>query len=289
MKIGVIDKVKSGAPGLGGSGNLWSKWVLLALVLLIALPAQALAIGISPGSRVIERTPGKTFEYRGLILNNEQKDMTVGLEVEGELKGFVSIEPKVLEFTKDEAQKEYTCQVMVPFSAETGNMVYIIATEQVKTASDGIAAVLSVKSRITIGEEPKQVPKEDLVRIDTGAVAETEAETRVTGLVIGKESKAGLFKNKIAGIILLTAGLLIMGGLLLMGVSYKTQASKAAVKKKKNKKKEQQANVQTRLLELEDYVSKCRARSISKEQIRKDLVKKEWDEKVVDKVLKRIK
>ena len=263
--------------------------IIIVLMLLIALPAQALAIGITPGSRIVAREPGKTFEYRGLILNNEHKDITVGLEVEGELKGFVSVEPKMMKFTKDEKQKEYTYQVMVPFSAETGSMAYILAIEQAKTESGGISAVLSVKSRITIGETPKKAPKEDLVRIDTGTVLETKAETKTTGLVIGKESKAGLFKNKIAGIILLTAGLLIMGGLLLMGVSYKQQASKTAVKKKKKKKKEQQAKVQERLLELEDYVSKCREKGVSKEQIKKDLVKKEWDEKVVDKLLKRVR
>jgi len=295
MKIRVINKIKSGAPGLWSSGiqgrrgavNLWSKWILIVLVLLIALPAQALAIGISPGFRAIERIPGKTFEYRGLILNNELKEMTVGLEVEGDMKGFVSVEPKVMKFTKDEKQKEYSYKVLIPFSEESGSTAYILATEQFLAESGGISAVLSVKSRIEIATNVKKSPGDDFVLVTAPTELETEVETRTTGLVIGKESKAGLFKNKVVGIMLLTAGLIIMGGLLLMGVSYKKQASKAAVKKKKKKKKEQQAKVQERLLELEDYVSKCRAKGISKDKIRKDLVKKEWDEKVVNKLLKR--
>ncbi len=138
---------------VSGIGSRWLKITLIVAVLLIALPAQAFALGISPGERVIKNQPGKTFEYVGLIVNNEYKDMTVNLEVGGDLKQFVSVEPKELNFTREESQKTYIVQVLVPFTIEPGqNLGYILASEEPE-AQEGemkISTTVAVKSRIVI-------------------------------------------------------------------------------------------------------------------------------------------
>ncbi|MDP7282235.1 MAG: hypothetical protein QF475_01165 [Candidatus Undinarchaeales archaeon] len=276
---------------VSGIGSRWLKITLIVAVLLIALPAQAFALGISPGERVIKNQPGKTFEYVGLIVNNEYKDMTVNLEVGGDLKQFVSVEPKELNFTREESQKTYIVQVLVPFTIEPGqNLGYILASEEPE-AQEGemkISTTVAVKSRIVIASNETEEKQNVLEKVDAGdGVLETESGPRTTGLVVGKESRAGLFQNKMVGIILLISGLLIMGGLMLIGVNYQKQASQVAVKKKEEKRVQKQVTAQEQLLALEDYIQKCRNRGISKEKIKARLIQEKWDEKVINKLLKR--
>jgi len=259
--------------------------LLVILALLAALPAQALALGITPGSVYVENQSSKTFDYRGLIINNEHKDMTVGLTVGGDIKQYVSVEPKEITFTHDELQKEYAYQVLVPFSLEKGNTAYILASEKYKEAAGAgtvISARLAVKSRIIIGDRPKVMQEEEPERVDTGSgkMLEKEPESKTTGLVVSKESKAGLFSSKIIGILLLTAGLIIIGGLFLIGVSYKKKPSTSG-------KIMQSAPEHS--IALEEYISKCRAHDMSEETIRAELEKKGWDEKIVKKMLKKAK
>jgi hypothetical protein len=264
--------------------------LLMLIVLLAALPAQALAVGISPGVKYIEKDFGTTFEHRGLIVNNEHKVMTVTLEVEGPLKGFINVEPKILKFTENDKKKEYIVQVMVPFSInEDETEAFITASEQI-SSNDGssISAVLSVKSRIIFGDNPANKIDDVIEKLDRQQKQlEQEAASKTTGLVVGKGSKAGLFQNKLVGIILLTAGLLIMSGLLLLGVSYKKQSTKEAKKQKIKKKKEKLLNTQKTLLELEAYVLQSRKKGVSKDKIQKTLEKKGWDKEIVKEILSR--
>jgi len=264
--------------------------ILILIVLLAVLPGQALAVGISPGLKFIEKDFGTTFEHKGLIVNNEHKVMTVTLEVEGPLKGFINVEPKILEFTVNDKEKEYICQVMVPFSIDDDETeASIIATEQVLSVDgSSISAVLSVKSRIIFGDNPGNKVDDVLEKLDNQQKQlEQEAASKTTGLVVGKGSKAGLFQNKLVGIILLTAGLLIMSGLLLLGVSYKKQSSTEAKKQKVIKKKEKLLKTQKTLLELEKYVSQSLDKGSSKDKIQKTLVKQGWDKEIVEGILSR--
>jgi hypothetical protein len=264
--------------------------ILVILALLIALPAQAFALGISPGERFVPNESAKTFEFRGLIFNNEAKDMVVELEVGGDLKAFVSVDPKVLEFTNEDKQKQYTYQVLVPFTIDPEKTTgYIIAKEQFSQEGKGVSigSTLAVKSRITLGDRPPSPIRETVLeKIDSDNILEADG-TKTTGLVVGKESQAGIFKNKIVGAILLIAGLLIMGGLVLMGAHFQKESSKDNKKKRDTIKKQKQETAQETLLELEDYIKKCKAKGFSSEKIKSELIKKEWSEKVVTKLLKR--
>jgi|TARA_Y100000310_G_C20679131_1_gene814850 hypothetical protein len=272
---------------IGGLGA-WGLGGLVLLLVLATIPAQAFALGITPGERVIANEPAKTFEYSGLILNNDGKEMKITLDIEGDLKPYISVEPKTMEFTKDEKQKEYFVQVLVPFSLEEDkNTGYVLATEEISIPKGEtiVSAALAVKSRIVIGSEDDKVKVENLERVDLDETVESETGGLTTGLVVGKGSKAGLFQNKFVGVLLLTAGLLIMGGLVLMGVSYQKQASKTAKKKKVEKKIQKQVQAQEQVLALEEYISKCKKQGLSKEYMQRELVKQGWNGAVVKKIL----
>lgn len=91
----------------------------IALILSAASAGDACALGIGPGRVELDFQPGlsQTLEY--LILNNEQKDVTVEVYVGGDLSEYVSCSADTLHFSPQEVTKTFTCDLRLPDSIET--------------------------------------------------------------------------------------------------------------------------------------------------------------------------
>ena len=73
--------------------------VVMAFVLALAfMPANAQAIGVTPGRTTIDFEPNleRTVTFR--IINNEHKDFRAFVYAEGDLKDYVTSENNIIDF-----------------------------------------------------------------------------------------------------------------------------------------------------------------------------------------------
>ena len=88
--------------------------IIAAIILILVLSQNVIAIGISPGRVTLDFESGMHKEIQLKIINNEHKDMRVMLGVMGELADHITLNKKSLEFTSEESEKTFTYTVDLP-------------------------------------------------------------------------------------------------------------------------------------------------------------------------------
>lgn len=87
---------------------------LIYLIFILVLSINSLGIGITPGKYTIDFQPNYNEIVAYKILNNDNKDMEVLLNLEGEFSSYVTLHNKLVSFKPGEESKEFTYEVKLP-------------------------------------------------------------------------------------------------------------------------------------------------------------------------------
>jgi len=260
--------------------------ILLGMI-LIALPVQALALGVSPGSKTLVFKRIKEETHAGVIYNNEGKDFDVVLYVEGSWKNRIDVSDAILHISANQSEVPFTYTVKYPIILfSEGEKAKIVARERIVIrdvirGGSSVSATAALKMRLdvlakdpdAIVEAVAETPEEgELVRVDSMLSRfKDTAPAKTMSMVLGEIAKGGKGKYStiLRVIVVSTIIITLFGGLILLS-SYK--------------KRDQQPNIQ----KLQSYVEK-NLPQYNEETLKKALLHKNWDEKQVDDAIKKAK
>jgi hypothetical protein len=125
------------------------------LIFLVGLISNAAALGITPGRSTLNYNSGTQKEVEITIFNSEHKNMKISLEVEGELKNYVSLSENSAEFSSADESKTFKYVIKFPESLAESPGLHtseIIATETSSGAGSGtrVGATVAVVSQIYV-------------------------------------------------------------------------------------------------------------------------------------------
>lgn len=83
------------------------------LILLVLTPS-VLSLGLSPGKRLLDYSPGLSKEVEVTIVNNEGKQFIADIEARGELADYVTLSTKSISFEKSDHKKTFTYRITLP-------------------------------------------------------------------------------------------------------------------------------------------------------------------------------
>ena len=133
-----------------------TKLVLFTLILIISLNA-VLAIGVSPAKKYIDFTPAQSQELSLKVYNNEHKDMTAAIYIQGELSQYIELTTNLITLNKNQefAEVKYTItlpnQIPRPGIHQAEILIIELLDEKnnQKTAVNALPAVTSlIKLRV---------------------------------------------------------------------------------------------------------------------------------------------
>lgn len=145
--------------------------IALFLIVITLAAANVWGLGVAPAKKVIDFTPGleETYEYR--IYNSDAEDMTIRLEVQGDIEEYVKLDKEIIEFDSHEQMKEFRMHVTLPeeLSEDIGGKILISSGR----GGEAIGATVNLIARISINapdeitgaavSEPEESDKNDLL------------------------------------------------------------------------------------------------------------------------------
>ncbi len=171
----------------------------LALFLLLLLPLMpsAAALGIRPAKTTIlaeetlaEGNPPITGQF--WVVNDEQRQFTMDVSVDGELVPYVTLHTKELSFRPDDAALPVLFEIHLPSSVPPGTSTANIAVMEVLESSspNTISSVIVLKHRLIVqGEYPDKYVEAALNFYDSGKDIQLVSEIRN----LGKENIGRLY------------------------------------------------------------------------------------------------
>jgi len=102
----------------GAAAKLAATIVAMLLSSLIILPV-AFSLGVTPGRTEMAFKPETHKQITLTMINNEHKDMRALVYSEGSLKGFVNVQPTIIEFKAGESAKRYSFDLALPKNINT--------------------------------------------------------------------------------------------------------------------------------------------------------------------------
>jgi len=131
-----------------------NKKTFILIITLLLLAGEASALGVTPGKTTINFKPGLERNVELTVLNNEQKDLSLALNVEGELSKYVTLEEKDIRLTPSEGSKTIRYKVKLPENIEKPGIqeskIIIREAKSVTEAGVIVGASLSVASILNI-------------------------------------------------------------------------------------------------------------------------------------------
>lgn len=131
-----------------------NKKIFLLMMALFLLAGRALALGVTPGKTVINFEPGLERTVELTVLNNEQKDLSLALNVEGELSKYVSLTEKDIHLSPSEVSKTIKYNVKLPEKIDKpGTQETRIVLRETKSVTEqgvSVGASLSVASILDV-------------------------------------------------------------------------------------------------------------------------------------------
>ena len=108
-----------------------NKKLLTWMLALLLLVPTAFSLGITPGRTTIDFTPNADREFNFKVINNEYRDLSVMLLVQGELEDTITLHQEIITFTSEEYSKSFTFDINLPAKLETPGIheASIIAVE----------------------------------------------------------------------------------------------------------------------------------------------------------------
>lgn len=85
-----------------------------ALILLVLVLPNVLAVGITPGRNTVDYEQGKVVDISVSILNKEKKEFDAIIYVEGLLKDYVELSDTSISFKEHEMEKQFSYKVSLP-------------------------------------------------------------------------------------------------------------------------------------------------------------------------------
>lgn len=131
-----------------------NKKLIILLIALFLLVDKVSALGVSPGKTTIDFKPSleRTVELR--VLNNEQKDVSIALNAEGELSEYISFDERDIHLSPSEGSKTVSYTLKLPESIERPGLheTNIVLREAKSVTGEGvtIGASLAVISILNI-------------------------------------------------------------------------------------------------------------------------------------------
>ncbi|MBU0470120.1 MAG: hypothetical protein KKA62_05240 [Nanoarchaeota archaeon] len=105
------------------------KIIVGIFVLLLTLQLVD-AVGIRPAKTNLIFEEGKDYSKTIWVVNNEQRDLTVSIYVEGEMKEYVSVSQKTVTLRSDDDSKEIGVEVHLPENVPAGTSTANIVFEE---------------------------------------------------------------------------------------------------------------------------------------------------------------
>lgn len=126
------------------------KQVMLILVLLLIIPSAA-ALGIAPSSREI-LLDTQTQEFPLRIINTNNKDYELTLEVQGDLKEYITLSRKQVHLAEGTESETIRVSVNIPDSEELEEGEYNarILIRQEARAGEDVSALMGLSFRLTM-------------------------------------------------------------------------------------------------------------------------------------------
>jgi len=123
------------------------KTITMMLVLILLLP-NIYSLGIGPGKTTVEFNPGKTKTVNIDVFNNDKKDFTAFIVVDGELKEYITLSTDQIEFKADEPNKGFSYTITLPDELPPGLNTAQIKVKAVEKTQAGKA--ISINTNIQV-------------------------------------------------------------------------------------------------------------------------------------------
>tara|TARA_Y100000310_G_scaffold241784_1_gene245868 strand:+ start:30057 stop:31226 length:1170 start_codon:yes stop_codon:yes gene_type:complete len=131
---------------------------IIRLILIIAtfllLSQIALALGLSPAKKVVYFEPNKEETITFNLINNENKDLKVFVEANGDLTEYTQITNNLVTINKNEKTKEFKLKISLPEKFEKpGLFESIIKVSEILNAEEGttqISTKPSIKGKLQL-------------------------------------------------------------------------------------------------------------------------------------------
>lgn len=139
--------------------------MILLLFLIIFVASEVAALGIRPAKTTIISEEIKELESTVWVVNDEARDFTVHISVEGEMASYVKFEPEELTLRADDDAKPIYLKVKLPASVPPGISTANIVVEEVipNRLPGSISAKIVLKHKIVIeGPYPDKYVKTKL-------------------------------------------------------------------------------------------------------------------------------
>ncbi len=131
-----------------------NKKLLLIGILLILGAQLVVALGVSPGKVALDFKPNLETTFNLVIINNDQKELIVALNAEGDLKDYISFDQKEIKISPNEGSKTITYKVKLPQELnKPGEHNTKIIIREIKSAENkvvNVGATLAVASILQI-------------------------------------------------------------------------------------------------------------------------------------------
>jgi len=124
---------------------------LLAVLVLIAVDVSAL--GVAPARRIVDFEPNLKYTNE-ITITNDNKDMKVSIDVQGELSDYIKLSQVLVDFTKDVKEKKVKYELELPATVlkPGNNDITLVITELPSEAGVGtfVGARISVLSQVRV-------------------------------------------------------------------------------------------------------------------------------------------
>jgi len=127
--------------------------ILLALVLLIVLASNVIALGITPARTTLDFSPGLEKTVSFSVLNSEQKNANLVVYVQGELNGSISLKETSINMLSSEESKQMSYDIKLPEELSPGLHTAEVVVLQLPEKSNNnayVGAALGVATQIHV-------------------------------------------------------------------------------------------------------------------------------------------
>ena len=88
--------------------------IALAMMMLAVMSASASALGITPSRTILQYEPGLTKDIDMLVINNEHKDMKLGIYLQGDLADYVTMKQTLIQVSASDDSKPISISLALP-------------------------------------------------------------------------------------------------------------------------------------------------------------------------------
>lgn len=165
----------------------------LVFILMLIVPMVS-GIGISPGKRTFEHSPGQEDEVELTVYNNDNVNFTALIDAEGELADYIDFSTQKLEFDEKIEEKSFTYTLTHPFFEETGTYNGEVIVKQ--ELSGNYAELSNVPKLEVVSGVVLEVPS---IEEQEEALLETKPKEQILANKKNKEGNASQYNISISG------------------------------------------------------------------------------------------